>query len=526
MALSRRLMAGFLTVALTLTACAESDEVVVAPIEGFGGLVAADEPHAAVIGREVLGNGGNAADAAVAMYFALTVTYPSRASLDSGGVCAVFHAETRSGNSLVFLPRTGSGGGGVIPLGPRGMAALQARYGRLRWETLLAPAENMARFGHDMSRALAQDFAVAGPTLLNDPEIRRIFAPAGAVTPGQQIVQPELAVLISAVRQQGAGYVHGSNFVGRFTEASAAVGLPVSPSEMRDAVPAFVDPVRVPAGYSYAYFTPPPAANGLLAGELFAILSEVVSYPSNDEATADFLFLEASAQAFADRAGWMEPSGLSRVPNEQVVDEDSLDSRLGNLGSGSHRPASSLTPTPQPVVEPAGGTSFVVGDRFGNAVACSFTMNGLFGAGRIAPGTGILLAAPPPAGLAISPVAVVIGNENTGKVYFAGAAAEGAVAATALVRVMLESWENNRSVRDALAIGRVHHNGVPDIAFVEDRVPPDVQQALRARGFDLRVLPAMGLVNAFYCADSLNDKGRDCTVGQDPRGLGLSQIAQ
>lgn len=526
MALSRRLMAGFLLLALGLTACAESDRVVVAPVEGFAGLVAADEPHATVVGREVLGNGGNAADAAVAMYFTLAVTYPSRVSLGGGGVCSIFHAQDRSGNALVFLPRTGGEGGGVIPLAPRGMAALQARYGRLRWETLLAPAENMARFGHDMSRALVQDFNNAGPALLGDPELRRIFAPSGSVAVGQLVVQPELAVIISAIRQQGAGYVHGSNFVNRFTEASNAVGLPVSAAEMRDAVPAFIDPVKVSAGYSYAYFTPPPAANGLLAGELFAILSDVVSFPSRDEARADFLFLEASAQAFADRSGWLAAGGLSRQPIEEVVNTSALNRRLGNLDSGAHKPAASLTPTPQPVVEPAGGTSFVVGDRFGNAVACSFTMNGLFGSGRIAPGTGILLAAPPPAGLSISPVAVVIGNENTGKVYFAGAAAEGATAATSLVRVMLETWENDRSLRDAISIGRVHHNGVPDIAFVEERVPAEVQQFLRSRGFDVRLLPAMGLVNAFYCRDSLNDKGRECSVAQDPRGLGLSQVAQ
>ena len=88
-------------------------------------------------------------------------------------------------------------------------------------------------------------------------------------------------------------------------------------------------------------------------------------------------------------------------------------------------------------------------------------MNRLFGAARIAQGTGILLAAPPRSQNdgSTSLTAVVVGNKNTGDVRFAGTAGEGAVAATALVRVMVESLAGGRGLREAMALPRVRHGG-------------------------------------------------------------------
>ena len=101
-----------------LSACGLADEEADAKlglVEGFAGLVAADDPRATVVGRDVLGNGGNAADAAVAMYFTLAVTLPSRASLGGGGVCVAFDRSANSGETLEFLPRQ-SAGGGLVPI--------------------------------------------------------------------------------------------------------------------------------------------------------------------------------------------------------------------------------------------------------------------------------------------------------------------------------------------------------------------------------------------------------------------------
>src|SRR5262249_48757175 len=145
-------------------------------VSGFAGAAVADEPRAAVIGRDVLGANGTAADAAVAMYFTLAVTLPSSAALGGGGICLAHDHEKKETLALDFLPRAAPGGGVALPGNARGMAALHARYGRLKWSQLVSPAENLAAAGTPASRALAREVATAGDKLLNDPEVARIFA--------------------------------------------------------------------------------------------------------------------------------------------------------------------------------------------------------------------------------------------------------------------------------------------------------------------------------------------------------------
>jgi gamma-glutamyltranspeptidase len=144
----------------------------------------------------------------------------------------------------------------------------------------------------------------------------------------------------------------------------------------------------------------------------------------------------------------------------------------------------------------------------------------------MAAGTGMVLAAPPPQGLSVSPVAVLVASEGSGRFYFAAAGGDGAAGATALTRVLFEVLENDRSLAEAIDLGRVHQNGVPDVAFAEERIPVDLLQALTQRGHNVRTLPAMGLVNAFYCPEALTTRGDLCQVENDPRGFGLTQRAE
>ncbi|MHB1060231.1 MAG: gamma-glutamyltransferase, partial [Rhodanobacter sp.] len=165
-------------VGLGLSACETADEPpsgIIGSVEGFAGAAVADEPRAVLVGRDVLSAGGTAADAAVAMYFTLAVTLPSEAGLGGGGVCLIHDPQAKTTEALDFLPRAAPEGGVALPGNVRGMAALHARHGALRWEQLLTAAESLARFGTPMSRALAREAATAVDRLRADPELREIF---------------------------------------------------------------------------------------------------------------------------------------------------------------------------------------------------------------------------------------------------------------------------------------------------------------------------------------------------------------
>ena len=519
-----------LALPLLLAACAqEGTQGKIGLVEGFAGVVAADEPRATVIGRDVLGNGGTAVDAAVAMYFTMAVTIPSRVGLGGGGVCVQFSSKDKQGEAIEFLPRSAPSGG-MVPSNMRAMAAMHARNGIMRWERLLAPAESIARFGHPVSRAFARDLAAAAEFIAASSDLSRLFAArdGNLAKTGDKIVQPELSGVLSGIRRQGAPYLHGGPFAARLAEASSAAGLPLTAEDVRRNVPRLADAVAIAANNDIAYFSPPRAAAGVVGAQIWGLLTEARDYAGAEEDESDHLFVEATLRAYAERSKWMQPDGSSSETLEALVDADRLERMMAEYDPAQHTPAASFSPPPEEISTQAYSAGFVVGDQYGNAVACNFTMNRLFGAGRVAVGTGIILAAPPRSQNdgSTSLAAVIVGNTATGNVRFVGIGGGGPVGTTALARVMLDTVAGEKSLSEAILKPRVHSNGAPDAVLHEVTLAKPARDALARRGHDLSVVSALGHVNAIYCGQGLRRRGETCEVASDPRGYGLAQMAQ
>ncbi len=276
------------------------------------GYAVADEPQAALVARQILNQGGNAADAAAAAGFALAVTLPSRAGLGGGGACVIKMPGTPA-TTLLFPPGAPEAAGGgrpaSVPTMARGLLALQAKYGVLPYPSVIVPAERLAS-GVAVSPALAADLSIVGPALLADPAAAAVFGtPGGAVLQaGANLSQPDLAATLEILRTQGvAGFYNGA-FAAQFVSAADAAGADLSVADMQSSLPQFAPPISSGNdGYDVAMLPTAPASAAVL-------------------------------------------------------------------------PASA---------------GFAAVDKNGGAVACATTMNNLFGTGRIAAGTGILLAASP-----------------------------------------------------------------------------------------------------------------------------------
>ncbi len=225
--------------------------------------VAADESRAAEIGRDILLAGGNAADAAVAMYFAMAVTLPSAASLGASGACIVHNDKTKAAEAFVFPPIAAPGTVGgqpfIVPSGVRAITLMHVRHGSLRWEATVAPAERLARFGVPVSRALARDLQTSGATLGG-----RAFG-GGALAEGSTLTQPELAATLGAIRQRG-----GADFFQGQTARtmSEQLGGALTVEALRAAVPQAGAPMTESYGMRRrVYVAPAPAAGAsALAG--------------------------------------------------------------------------------------------------------------------------------------------------------------------------------------------------------------------------------------------------------------------
>jgi gamma-glutamyltranspeptidase/glutathione hydrolase len=359
-------------------------------VKGFLGGVVADEPRAALAAREVLSAGGTAADAAVALGFVLSVTLPSRAGLGGGGACLAFAADKKSPNqgvpeAIMFLPVAPSGLGAnadrpaAVPMLARGLYLLHARYGRVAFESLIVPAEQLARFGTPTPRTLARDIAtVAGP-LFADPNARAVFSQNGTpLAEGQTLTQPDLAATLTRMRVQGVGDFYTGQLARRIVQASPLAGGPLTLADLNNALPRLAPAIVLPYRHDQVAFLPAPADGGLAAAAAFQVLQ---ANPSAFDA--------AEARALAVAARWRQGG----------VAADGL-----------------LTPAPLPAASLpllTASTAFATLDKDGNAVVCALSMDNLFGTGRILPGLGILLAASPNAAPPPLYAAALTWNDNT-----------------------------------------------------------------------------------------------------------------
>ena len=340
-------------------------------VKGFLGEVVADEPRAALTGKEVLSGGGNAADAAVAIGLSLAVTLPSRAGLGGGGACIAYTADRHgTGNgvpeAIMFVPPpVRSVGGGdrpaAVPMLARGLYLLHVRHGSLSFESLITKADDLARRGVPVSRALARDLVLVAGPLFADPAARAVFGLGGApLAEGQTMLQPALAATLAQLRASGVGDLYQGVLARRVAQVSPSAGVPIGLADLWAALPAVSAPVMVSFGEDKVAF--PPTDGGLGAAAAFMALK---SQPADVQGA----WLRSLAAAARWRAGG---ANSDQVLNGQLV-----------------------APAAVPLY-PA-STTFATLDPNGNAVVCAVTMNNLFGTGRMVPGVGFLAAASPAA---------------------------------------------------------------------------------------------------------------------------------
>ncbi|WP_374443930.1 gamma-glutamyltransferase [Stella sp.] len=372
-----------------------------APVAGYFGSVAADEPRATLAGRDVLANNGSAVDAAVATAFTLAVTLPSRAGLGGGGACLVHDQRAKKTEAILF-PATAATLDGRLPAGvptmARGLYAMHARYGRLRWEQALAAAEGFARFGHPVSRALARDLANDGERLAGDPELSAILLGPGRapLAEGTSLSQVALAAALTRIRTAGPGDFHVGQSAREFAAAARAAGAAITAEDMRAAIPAWAAPAEMGFAQERLYLLPDPFSGGAATAGLWRRLAE-------------------------GRDRWR--SGAAAAPAPLAV------------ASGLDRAS----------------TGFVVTDREGSAVACVLTMGQPFGLGRSARGTGILLAPPADAANTGTVSAALLVNTNVNEFFLAVAGGGGVDAPAATAAVMAATLVGQQTLDRAYA---------------------------------------------------------------------------
>ncbi len=535
----RRRQSIALAVGLFLFGCSSEDESnfgKIGYIEGFFGGVVADEPQAALVGRDMLSAGGSAVDAVVAMYFAASVTMPSAASLGGGGTCVTFDSASGEVRALDFLARPprqivpGADRPTAVPGNVRGFYALHARYGRLTWSQVLGPAESLARFGVRVSRAFARDLVKVEEALMVEPATRQVFAVADGtrlVREGDFLRQPELASVLSLIRIELPGKFYTGSLATKIATSAEEAGGSLDVEDLRDYKPVWRDTITLPLGDEVVHFTPPPPSGGVVAAEIWAMLADSDRFEDAEDEERYHLIAEATLRAYADRTQWGGDRGATAVDAQTLVDDLHIEALMANYRPDTHVPVADLGLKVVGGPENPSAATFIAADRNGSAAACAVTLNSLFGTGRVASGTGIVLAALPGQGgrgaKSLGPMLIV--NENVNEFYFAAAASGGVVAPSAMVDVAARVLLSQQPLEEALAAKRVFGSGDPDAVFAERGLSPLVTQALGRKGHRIAETPTLGKVNAISCPGGIPAQQETCTVATDPRGFGLAASA-
>jgi gamma-glutamyltranspeptidase/glutathione hydrolase len=527
-----------LVLAALLAGCAGNDaeEGTEGFVDGFLGGVAGDEPRAVLEARKILSSGGTAADAATAMYFTLAVTMPSSASLGGGGVCMVYNAKGKTIEALSFLNRAPSNipssasRPSAVPGNALGFFALHSRYGKFNWARLVVIGEKLARFGTQASRALLRDLEPVAAALLQDADARRVF-----MTPGGQVLkegdfvrQPDLANALSNIRANGPMDFYQGKYASFLVDAVANAGGSLSLEDLRAFKPIWAKTVALPVGSllrkDALHVLPPPTAGGITAGQILAQLIENGGFSGASEAEKSHMLAEASAAAYADRQRWLAPNLTSRVAPDQLLKSDQISRLLAGYQSNRHRDPRTINSAVKQMPENPAATGFVVIDNTGMGVACSLTLNNSFGTGRIAPGTGIVLA-PVPQSPGRSPVSLapmMVVNESSHQIFAAVTASGGVVGATAAANVLARTLLGGEDLAKAVSAPRVHHSGAPDITYHEQALGAEVVSRLNGMGHKMTATGGLGLVNIISCPGGLPRDPETCIIRHDPRGAGLS----
>lgn len=299
-------------------------------VEGKGGMVSASHPDAAAAGAEVLRLGGNAADAAVATAFALSVTDISQTGLGGGGALTLYDARRGRAEHLSFYPRTGAdprwavvdsapgtaANAGRIAATPGMVAGLletQRRWGRLTRAQVMAPAIRLAREGFTVSPLLARTIASARQRLEADSAAKALLLPGGEpLRPGERLVQPTLAATLERIARDGHdGFYRGEVAAQLARDVQARGGLITAEDLARYPVTPMVPVCAAWRGYTVLSAPPPlggPAVLQMLQMADAAGITRAGGFTDRPAAVTSMAGVLRAAQA---DAGWFRGDPLA-----------------------------------------------------------------------------------------------------------------------------------------------------------------------------------------------------------------------
>jgi gamma-glutamyltranspeptidase / glutathione hydrolase len=534
-------------------------------VVAHNGMVVTQEARAARIGVDIMQKGGNAVDAAVAVGFALAVTYPRAGNIGGGGFMVIHRADSgdtaidyretapKAIDSKSFLDADGNADPQKsrdsalaigVPGTVAGLALAEEKYGsgHFTLADLIAPAIAMARDGIAFSDDRAESLPNEQARLARWPSTTRIFlkADGSMLGSGDRLVQSDLAQTLSTIAHDGPRAFYQGPIADKLAAAVQAAGGVMTADDLESYRAIERTPVRgTYRGYDIVSM-PPPSSGGVELVEMLNIL-EGYDLAHVDKAQVFHLMIEAMKRAYADRALFLGDPDTVVVPVARLISKNYAAAWRATIDPDHATPASEIHAGGNAQPEGRNTTHYSVVDKFGNAVSNTYTLNFSYGVGLVAEGTGILLNnelddfavkpdAPNAYGLigyeanqpgpgkrplsSMTPTIVL----KDGKPFLVTGSPGGSRIITAVLQIVVDLIDRGMDIASAVSAPRVHNQWMPDQVYAEPGLADDVITALRARGD--KIVPQ----RPFTSANSIMITPDGFVGAADPRTLGALAV--
>jgi len=526
-------------------------------------VVVTADGHASEVGKQILKEGGNAVDAAVAVQFALAVTLPRAGNIGGGGFMVIQMADgtsasldfrekaplqagrdmyIRNGEVVPELSREGALAVGV-PGVVDGMIKALEKYGNLPLETVMMPAIKLARDGFRLSWLQAEDLNAHADDFKNYESSAMYFTKTSGehFEEGDLFVQKDLAETLERISVRGRqGFYSGKTADLIVSEMQKQGGL-ITYKDLSEYESVWRQPVKAQyRGYELSIM-PPPSSGSIAIAQIMSMLAGYdLKELGFNSAKYIHLLTETMRRAFADRAYFLGDPDFVNIPRDTLLSESYNNNRMESFSWEKASPSRELDHGTIPSFsESAETTHFSIVDDEGNAAAVTTTLNGSFGSHVSVGGAGFLLnnemddftakpgepnmfgliqgeanAVEPGKRMLSSMSPAIVTKEGNVRMVLGSAGGPRIITATFMSFLNMAVFGMN--AQEAISAPRFHHQWMPDKLYYEAfGISPDTRELLEAKGHELEVRPTVGRGHIIYIGEDNTRHG-----AADPRGEG------